>query len=180
MPTRRAVSHTAVHCLAAVVVTGAALFEAGAGGPDAALTPLNVAVSVLTGGSLLLARWSATGAVVLLLAVIVAPALLVDDLPPIGGAQLIAAILLVGYAGYRLPRRPALVAYAALASVPPATIVATGESAWEFLFFALILAPGLVVGLLLAREQQRSAELTLLTVELRHEREKQAEVAVAA
>ena len=180
MPTRRAVSHTAVHGLAAVVVTGAALFEAGAGGPEATLTPVNVAVSVLTGGSLLLARWSTIGAVVLLLAVIAAPALLVDDLPPIGGAQLIAAMLLVGYAGYRLPRRPALVAYAALASVPPATIVATGESAWEFLFFALILAPGLVVGLLLAREQQRSAELTLLTEELRHEREKQAEVAVAA
>lgn len=180
MPTRRAVSHTAVHGLAAVVVAGAALFEAGAGGPEATLTPVNVAVSVLTGASLLLARWSAIGAVVLLLAVVAAPPLLVDDLPPIGGAQLIAAILLVGYAGYRLPRRAALVAYTALATVPPATIVATGESAWEFLFFALILAPGLVVGLLLAREQQRSAELTLLTEELRHEREKQAEVAVAA
>lgn len=67
-----------------------------------------------------------------------------------------------------------------LVLVPATTIVALGESIWEFLFFALILAPAWVVGVLLAREQRRSAELAALAAELRHEREKQAAVAVAA
>ena len=45
----------------------------------------------------------------------------------------------MGYAAYRLPRRLSVLAYVLMAIVP-STIVALGESAWEFLFFALNLA----------------------------------------
>ncbi len=160
-------------------MAGAALFEAAVGGPSLSLGALSVTVSLLTGVSLLVARFTPIGAVALLTLTIGLPPVLVEDLPPIGGAQLIAAMLLVGYAGYRLSRRVALACYAVLAVVPAVTIVVAGEPYWEFLFFALILAPGLVVGRLLAREQRRSTELEALTEELRQERERQAEVAVA-
>ncbi len=180
VPLPRSLSRTAIHAVAAVVMAAAALFEAGYGGPDAELTGVTVAVSVLTGFCLLVARWSALAAVAVLVLTIAVPPLVIDDLPPIGGAQLIATLLVVGYASYRLPRRLGALVYVVLALVPAVTIVAVGESAWEFLFFALILAPAWVVGLLLAREQRRSAELAALAEELRKEREKQAEVAVAA
>jgi signal transduction histidine kinase len=171
---------TAVHAVAAVVMAAAALFEAGYGGPEAELTGVSVTVSLLTGLSLLVARWSALAGAAVLALTIALPPLLVADLPPVGGAQLIATLLVVGYASYRLPRRLSLLVYVVLALVPSFTIVAMGESAWEFLFFVLILTPAWVVGLLLAREQRRSAELAALAEELRREREKQAEVAVAA
>jgi signal transduction histidine kinase len=103
-----------------------------------------------------------------------------DGLPQVGGAQLIAYVLLVGNAAFRLPRRRGLLAYAVSALVPPAVIVVEGESMWEFVFFALILAPAWAVGFLLRRERDRSAELAALAAELRRERERQAEVAVAA
>jgi signal transduction histidine kinase len=168
------------YVVASVVMCGAALFEAAYGGPEAGLTTMNVLTSLLTGAAVLLARWSPMGGVLALAATIAVPPIVVDDLPPIGGAQLIATMLLVGNAAYRLSRTPGLVAFATLAVVPPATIVATGEPLWEFVFFALILAPAWVVGVLLRREQHRSAELAALAEELRHEREKQAEVAVTA
>ncbi len=168
------------YVVASVVMTAAALFEAGYGGPGAGLSTTNVITSLLTGAAVLLARWSPMGGVLLLAATIAVPPVVVDGLPPIGGAQLIATMLLVGNAAYRLSRTPGMVAFAILAVLPPATIVATGEPLWEFVFFALILAPAWVVGVLLRREQHRSAELAALAEELRHEREKQAEVAVTA
>jgi signal transduction histidine kinase len=177
---RRHVTLDTAVVVAAVVMTAAALFEAGSGGPGAELTPLSVATALLTGLAVLVARWSPLGAVVLLAGVVAVPMLFVRDLPPSGGAQLIAWMLLVGNAAYRLPRRRGLGAYAVAALVPAVTIVVAGEAIWEFLFYGLILAPAWVVGVLLQREQRRSAELTALTEELRHEREKQAEVAVAA
>jgi signal transduction histidine kinase len=171
---------TAAYVVVAVVVAVAALFEAGYGGPGAAFTTLSVLAAGLTGASVAISRWFPLAGVVVLSASMVAAQLLSSTgLPAVGGAQLIAYVLLVGNAAYLLPRGPALAAYAISAVVPPLCIVIEGESVWEFVFFALILAPAWVVGVLLRREQLRSAELAALAAELRTEREKQAEVAVA-
>ena len=176
----RPVALDTAYVVAAVVMAAAALFEAGYGGPEAEFTPLSVVSALLTGLAVLVARWTPLGAIVLLAAVVAVPMLVVPDLPPSGGAQLIVWMLLVGNAAYRLSRNRGLVGYAVAAIVPAVTIVVAGESVWEFLFYGLILAPAWVVGVLLRREQRRSAELAALAEELRHEREKQAEVAVAA
>jgi signal transduction histidine kinase len=171
---------TAAYLVVATIVAIAALFEAGYGGPGAVLSSVNVLAALLTGISLAVSRWFPLLGVVVLSATMVATQLLSSSgLPTVGGAQLIAYVLLVGNAAYLLPRVPALLAYAISAVVPPLCIVIEGESLWEFVFFALILAPAWAVGVLLRREQLRSAELAALAAELRAEREKQAEVAVA-
>lgn len=171
---------TAAYLVVAGVVAVAALFEAGHGGPGAALSSVSVGAALLTGASVALSRWYPLAAVVVLSTTMVASQLLSPSgLPMVGGAQLIAYVLLVGNAAYLLPRVPALLAYAVSAVVPPLCIVIEGESVWEFVFFALILAPAWAVGVLLRREQLRSAELAALAAELRAEREKRAEVAVA-
>jgi signal transduction histidine kinase len=171
---------TAAHLVVATVVAVAALFEAGYGGPGAALSPVSVLAALLTGASLAVSRWfPLVGALALSVTMVVAQLLTPSGLPMVGGAQLIACVLLVGNAAYVLPRVPALAAYAVSAVVPPLCIVIEGESVWEFVFFALILAPAWAVGVLLRREQMRSAELAALAAELRAERERQAEVAVA-
>jgi signal transduction histidine kinase len=171
---------TAAYLVVATVVAIAALFEAGYGGPGAALSPVSVFAALLTGVSVALSRWFPLVGVGVLSATMVASQLLSSSgLPMVGGAQLIAYVLLVGNAAYLLPRVPALVAYGVSAVVPPLCIVIEGESVWEFVFFALILAPAWAVGVLLRREQLRSAELAALAAELHAEREKQAEVAVA-
>jgi signal transduction histidine kinase len=171
---------TAAYLVVATVVAIAALFEAGYGGPGAALSPVSVVAALLTGVSVALSRWFPLIGVGVLSATMVASQLLSSSgLPMVGGAQLIAYVLLVGNAAYLLPRVPALVAYGVSAVVPPLCIVIEGESVWEFVFFALILAPAWAVGVLLRREQLRSAELAALAAELHAEREKQAEVAVA-
>jgi signal transduction histidine kinase len=176
----RHLTSPAPYAAAAVVMAVTALFEAGYGGPDAAYTAHSVTVSLLCGAVMLLARWAPFLALVVLVATIAVPPL-VADLPPTGGAQLIALMLLVGHAAYRLERRAGLVGYAIGTLVPSATIVfADDQSVWEFAFFALILGPSWVVGVLLRREQERSAELERLTEALRIERGKQAVVAVAA
>lgn len=168
------------HAVAAAVMTAAALLEAGFGGPDAGFTPLSVTTAVLTGLTLLVARWSSPAAVALLALTVVVPVLLVPGLPPSGGAQLIASMLVVGHAAYRLSRTGGLAAYVVTAAVPAVTIVVVGQPLWELVFYGLILLPAWVVGVLLRREQERSAELAALAAELRRERERQAEVAVAA
>ncbi|WP_148573235.1 sensor histidine kinase [Nocardioides caldifontis] len=164
---------------AAVVMTAAALFESGYGGPEAGFTVHNVSVSLVVGASVLLARWAPFAGVLLLVASIGVPPLF-QELPPTGGTQLIAAMLLVGNAAYRLGPRMGLLAYAVGALVPATTLVWAGETVWEFAFFVLVLGPAWVVGILLRREHERSAELHRLTEALRVERSKQAEVAVAA
>ncbi len=170
---------TSAHVAAAVVMACAALFEAGYGGREAGFTPLSVAGSVLTGLTLLVARWSVPAAIALLAVTVAGPALVVQGLPPSGGSQLIASMVLVGLGGYRLSRRAGLTAYGVTALVPSITIVVAGEPVWELAFYGLILLPAWVVGVLLRREQQRSAELAALAEELRREREWQAQVAVA-
>ncbi len=176
MDTRRSL---ALHLATAAVMTVASFFEAGFGGPDAELTPTNTLGALAVGASIVLARWSPLGCLVLLLLSIAVPPMFVD-LPPSGGAQVIAAMLLVGYAAYRTRPGEGLAAYLTTAVVFAVTLVLAGESVWEFVFFLLILGPAWVVGVLLRREQTRSAELLRLTEALRVERQKQAEVAVAA
>jgi signal transduction histidine kinase len=171
--------HLALHLGAAAVMTVASLFEAGFGGPDAELTPTNTFGAIAVGVAIVLARWSPLAGLLLLLVSIAVPPLFVD-LPPSGGAQVIAAMLLVGYAAYRSRPGEGLAAYLVTTLVFAVTLVLAGESVWEFVFFLLILGPAWVVGVLLRREQYRSAELLRLTEALRVERQKQAEVAVAA
>lgn len=168
---------TPTFVVAAVVMVGAALLEAGL--EEVAQVGLTWFGAFAVGAALLLARWSATGGLVLLLASVLAM-MPFAELPPVGGTQLIATMLLVGLVAYRSSLRVSVAAYAAAAIVPAGAIVGGGESLWEFAFFTLILGPAWLVGRLLQREQQRSAELVRLTEALRAEREKQAEVAVAA
>lgn len=170
---------TTAHALAAVVMATAAMFEAGYGGQGAGFTPLSVTTALLYGLALLAARWSALGGVALLALTTLVTALAVRGFPTSGGSQLIASMVLVALAGYRLPRPTGLAAYAVTALVPSTTIIVAGEPVWELAFYGLILLPAWVVGVLLRREQQRSAELAALAEELRREREWQAQVAVA-
>ena len=170
----------ATYAAAGVVMAFAALFEAGYGGAGAAWSTVTVAAALLTGLAVGLGGRFPLGSALLLSATMVGAQLASPGgLPEVGGAQLIAYVLLVGNAAYRLPRWQGVVAYGVSALVPPLVIVMDGESVWEFVFFALILAPAWLVGFLLRREQARTAELAALAAELRAEREKQAEVAVA-
>lgn len=164
---------------AAAVMTLAALFESGYGGPQSALTATGIIGALAVGAAIVLARWSPLGGVLLLVVSVVVPPVLVD-LPPTGGAQVIAAMLLVGHAAYRTTSRQGLAAYLVTTLAFACTLVLAGESVWEFAFFLLILGPAWAVGVLLRREQHRSSELLRLTRALEAEREKQAEVAVAA
>ena len=176
---RTVLDHPATYPVVAAVMTAAAFFEAGYGGPDAGYTPVSVANSLTVGVAILVSRRFPLAAIVVLLAEMAVPALF-TELPPTGGAQLITTMLLVGHAAYRLPRKAGLVAYVLAASVSSLAIIVAGETVWELAFYALILAPAWLVGRLLRREQERSAELLRLSEALRLEREKHAEVAVAA
>ncbi len=172
---------SAAYVIVGVVVTLAALFEAGYGGSGAHFSAVTVTAALLTGVAVGCSGRLPLGAVLLLSASMVGAQLVSPGgLPQVGGSQLIAYVLLVGNAAYRLTRPWGAAAYAVSAVVPPLVIVIDGESVWEFVFFALILAPAWAVGFLLRREHERSAELAALADALRREREKQAEVAVAA
>ena len=168
-----------VHVAVGAVLLGASLFEAAAGVQDAGISPASVLISVGIGVACVVAYWSPVGGVVAVAAALGLP-LLLGPLPPMGGAHLVATMVLVGYAAYRTDRRTGLVAYAVGALTPAATIIAAGQTVWELLFYALILGPAWLLGALLRREQHRGAELARLAEALRLEREKQAEVAVAA
>ncbi|RYU12989.1 sensor histidine kinase [Nocardioides iriomotensis] len=168
---------TPAFVVAALVMLGAAVLEAGM--EEVAQVGLAWFGALTCGLAMLAARWSPVGGLGLLLASVVAM-MPFSELPPVGGTQLIALMLLVGLVAYRSGLRTGLVAYLLAAVIPAASIVESGQSAWEFAFFVLILGPAWLVGLLLRREQERSAELERLTEALQHEREKQAEVAVAA
>jgi signal transduction histidine kinase len=171
---------TPTYLAAGGVLAAAAMLEASsADGDRATLSVLNVVVAGAIGVAVVVARWSPPAGLMVLLGSLVAT-LPLTDLPPVGGTHLIATMLLVGLAAYRQTRLVALGCYVLAVVVPAAVIVASGESSWEFPFFALLLAPAWAVGSLLQREQQRSAELVRLTEELQAERDKQAAVAVAA
>jgi signal transduction histidine kinase len=168
---------TPAFVVAALVMLGAAVLEAGM--EEVAQVGLAWLGALTCGLAMLAARWSPVGGLGLLLASVVAM-MPFSELPPVGGTQLIALMLLVGLVAYRSGPRTGLAAYLLAAVIPAASIVESGQSAWEFAFFVLILGPAWLVGLLLRREQERSAELERLTEALQHERERQAEVAVAA
>ncbi len=168
-----------VHVAVGAVLLGASLFEAAVGVQEAGISPASGLISVAVGVACVVAYWSPVGGVVVVAGALGLP-LLLGPLPPMGGAHLVATMVLVGYAAYRTDGRTGLVAYAVGALTPAVTIIAAGQTVWELLFYALILGPAWLVGALLRREQHRGAELARLAEALRLEREKQAEVAVAA
>ena len=168
-----------MHVAVGAVLLGASLFEAAYGGQDAGISTASVMISVGIGLACVVAHWSPIGGVVVVVSALGLP-LLLGPLPPMGGAHLVATMVLVGYAAYRTDRRTGLAAYAIGALTPASAIIAAGQTVWELLFYALILGPAWLVGTLLRREQDRGAELARLAEALRLEREKQAEVAVAA
>ncbi|MBG0565822.1 sensor histidine kinase [Actinoplanes aureus] len=114
----------------------------------------------------------------MVLSVLVVPYALVTDLPGVGGSQLIAQLVLVAHAAFRAPARRTVPA-AVLAVVVPATALhVSGETSWEFVFFAVLGLFGWSVGALLRREQIRSAQLAELAAQLATEREARARTAV--
>lgn len=117
----------------------------------------------------------AVGLAPMVLAVLVFPAT-----PGPAGSLLIALILLVGYASFRLPPRPGLAAYVAASLVSGTCVAVQSGSVWEAVFFPLILGAGYGFGVLLRRERFRSAELARLADELRAEREARTRDAVLA
>lgn len=100
--------------------------------------------------------------------------------PGPAGSLLIALILLVGYASFRLTPRAGLAAYLAASLVSGTCVAVQSGSVWEAVFFPLILGAGYGFGVLLRREHFRSAELARLADELRAEREARTRDAVLA
>ncbi|MEV6302521.1 sensor histidine kinase [Actinoplanes sp. NPDC051861] len=114
----------------------------------------------------------------MVLAVLVVPYTAVLGLPGVGGAQLIAQLVLVAYAAFREPARRTVPAALIAWLVPAAALYLNGETSWEFVFFGVLQAFGWTVGALLRREQIRSAQLAELAAELAREREARARAAV--
>lgn len=162
--------------LVALVMTGAALLEASTDESVGLTWQIGLA-AIWMGTCLLLAhRWPLSALLVVQAAVVI-PVWLWGTRGP-GGALLIALLLMVGYLAFRRSLRPALAGYGVAVVVPSLTLVLVSESSWEFVFFGLILGSGLLVGVLLRREQQRTTELTRLARELAVERELRARDAV--
>ncbi|MBE1564955.1 sensor histidine kinase [Nonomuraea africana] len=97
----------------------------------------------------------------------------------VGGAQLIAELVLVAHAAYRAEPRRSLAASVCAAVVPAVALVWGGEGLWEFVFFGTLVSAAWSLGALLRREQSRSRQLAALAAELAAEREARARAAVA-
>jgi signal transduction histidine kinase len=166
------------YLLTGPVLAGASLFESATAAPGGATTPAALTIATALFAAFPLARWAPLGGLGIVVASVAVPVVFLGLRT--GGAQLIATMLLVGHAAYRLQTRWSALGYLGAALASAAAIVVVGESVWEFLFYTLILGPAWVVGLLLRREQERSAELARLAAELDAERERHAEAAAAA
>ncbi|GAB2627482.1 hypothetical protein Aab01nite_80920 [Paractinoplanes abujensis] len=90
----------------------------------------------------------------------------------LGGAQLIAELVLVVHGSYRSSARRSVIATVAAATVPPAGLVVfAGQEPWEFVFFGVFVTLAWALGALLRREQTRSRQLAELAAELAAERQ---------
>jgi signal transduction histidine kinase len=139
-----------------------------------------VGSSVLALGSaacVVVAAWAPVPA--FLLALLGFPLAVLLELPGLGGGQLIVLLLLMGLVGAAVPARTAAVVAAVGTAVSAGALVAAGEDVWEFLFFGVLFAGAGAVGVLLRREQARTAELAELAAQLAAEREARARDAVA-
>ncbi len=96
-----------------------------------------------------------------------------------GGAQLIALMLLLGHLGYRCTARTALGVYAATAGSAGLYVGIWLGSPWEIAFYPFVLGAATAMGVLLRREELRSAQLRAMTAELAAQRDALAEAAVA-
>ncbi|MCO8274934.1 sensor histidine kinase [Actinoplanes sp. TRM 88003] len=123
-----------------------------------------------------LAAWFPISAMVV--SVLVVPYIVILDLPGVGGSQLIAQLVLVAHAAFRQPARRTVPAAGAAFLIPSTALFLTGETSWEFVFFAVLETFGWSVGALLRREKFRSAQLAQLAAELAAEREARARAAV--
>ena len=84
-----------VHVAVGAVLLGASLFEAAYGGQDAGISTASVLISVGIGLACVVAHWSPIGGVVVVVSALGLP-LLLGPLPPMGGAHLVATMVLVG------------------------------------------------------------------------------------
>lgn len=168
-----------VAAVVALTLATASLVESASGTAEASLTVTGVLLAVAMGVAVVLAYPLPLVGLLVDVACTTAPAL-IGPTPRVGGSQLIATMVLLGYASFRLSLRVATAAYVVSALVPALSIVVAGQQPWEVAFYLLFLAPAWGVGLLLQRERTRSAELRTLTAQLATERERRAEVAVAA
>lgn len=166
------------YLLVGTVMALASLFESSTAPRGAGLTPLALATAALMFAAFPLARLAPLAGLALMVAGVAVPVVAFEQRT--GGAQLIGTMLLVAHSAYRVRPRASLVGYLGAALVSATAIVLIGESVWEFLFYTLMLGPAWVVGLLLRREQERSAELARLAAALDAERERHAEAAAAA
>jgi signal transduction histidine kinase len=106
------------------------------------------------------------------------PYAMVTGAEGVGGAQLIAELVLVAHAAYRGEPRRSLIASFFAATVPAVALVWGGEGLWEFVFFGALVGAAWSLGALLRREKSRSRQLAALAAELAVEREARARAAV--
>lgn len=173
MRTTSALAHPAVRRLLAVLLpvaaTAVALVESAV---DQRVTPFgatSVLVALALGAGVAVAVVRPVVGALLQVALFPAPVLLLGSPGP-GGAQLVVLLGCLVWVGYRAPVPRSGTAYGLAVLVPAVTLVAAGESVWEFLFFAVMFGLGWGSGLLLRRERARSLELADLTAQLRAER----------
>lgn len=167
--------------LVAALVTGllwavAAVAEMNGGKVPDGPGPQEIGVALVLFACFPIAAYHPIGGMVL--SVLVVPYVAVVGLPGVGGAQLIAELILVAHAGFRGPPRRTAVASVVAVVVPAIALVAIGETSWEFVFFGVLVAFAWALGTLLRREQIRSRQLAELAAELAAEREARARAAV--
>ena len=162
-----------------VVLTVSLLLENAAFPRGGAVTPLILLSGALAAAACLLSY--PLPFLGLLVAVGLAIAnMTVPGMPHGGGTQLITLLLLVGFLAFRLPGRWSLAAWAVAAGSVGVSAAVSGGEVFEVVFYLLFLAPAWVVGVLLARERSRSAELSALAAELAAEREQNTQNALVA
>lgn len=101
------------------------------------------------------------------------------DAPGAGGAAMIGLVGIVCWVGWREPPRRSVIGLGIVASVLPATSLATGQSLWELFFIPVILLPGWYMGLVARRNGERAARIAELAAALDAEREQSEQAAVA-
>lgn len=102
------------------------------------------------------------------------------EVPGPGGTGLIALLVACSYAGYADPPSLSRWGVGAAIAVFVGTTLATGGIVWDSVFFPAIFLPAWWTGLLVRREQERSAQLAELAAELDAQREAVARAAAAA
>lgn len=141
--------------------------------PD--LVPLALVALWIATSFLVAARFPVTGCV--LMAGFYPFGVLVGAPGP-GGAGLISVLLAVGWAGYAAPARRSALGTSVAVLVFITTDATQHGLSWDTIFFPAAFYPGRWAGVLVQREQARSAQLVELTSVLDAQREAAAQAAV--